>query len=208
MPDFRFEDAHPAPVAGIDEAGRGPWAGPVVAAAVILDRARLPAHLQAGIDDSKKLTRRQRDAVAALLPDCAVIGIGRAEVDEIDRLNILQATLLAMRRAVAALAVPPATALVDGNRTPVLPCPARAVIGGDAACLSIAAASIAAKVNRDRIMAELAAVYPGYGWEDNAGYGTRAHRAALDRLGPSPQHRRSFRPIANMLIKTAATPQD
>lgn len=208
MLDFRFEDAHPAPVAGIDEAGRGPWAGPVVAAAVILDRARLPAHLQTGIDDSKKLTRRQRDAVFALLPDCAVIGIGRAEVDEIDRLNILQATLLAMRRAVAALAVPPAMALVDGNRTPVLPCPARAVVGGDAACLSIAAASIVAKVNRDRIMAALAAVYPGYGWEDNAGYGTRAHRAALDRLGPSPQHRRSFRPIANMLIKTAATPQD
>ena len=208
MLDFRFEDAHPAPVAGIDEAGRGPWAGPVVAAAVILDRARLPAHLQTGIDDSKKLTRRQRDAVFALLPDCAVIGIGRAEVDEIDRLNILQATLLAMRRAVAALAVPPAMALVDGNRTPVLPCPARAVVGGDAACLSIAAASIVAKVNRDRIMAALAAVHPGYGWEDNAGYGTRAHRAALDRLGPSPQHRRSFRPIANMLIKTAATPQD
>lgn len=199
MPDFSFENTVRAPVAGIDEAGRGPWAGPVVAAAVIFDAARLPARLRARIDDSKRLARKEREAVFAALPDYACIGLGRAEVAEIDRLNILNATLAAMARAVAALPVAPASVLVDGNRLPSLPCPARAIIGGDGLSLSIAAASIVAKVARDRIMAELAVLHPGYGWQANAGYGTRAHREALARLGPCPQHRTSFRPIANML---------
>ena len=199
MPDFSFEDTARAPVAGIDEAGRGPWAGPVVAAAVIFDAARLPARLRARIDDSKRLARKEREAVFAALPDYACIGLGRAEVAEIDRLNILNATLAAMARAVAALPVAPASVLVDGNRLPPLPCSARAIIGGDGLSLSIAAASIVAKVTRDRIMAELAVLHPGYGWQANAGYGTRAHREALARLGPCPQHRTSFRPIANML---------
>lgn len=208
MPDFRFEDAEVGPVAGIDEAGRGPWAGPVVAAAVILDRARLPAGLRARINDSKKLSRRERDAVFAALPAVAAIGIGRAEVDEIDRLNILEATLLAMARAAARLPFPPARVLVDGNRAPALAWPVRCVVGGDGACLSIAAASIAAKVTRDRIMADLARRHPGYGWEDNAGYGTKQHRAALARLGPSPQHRRSFRPVSMALAEATPPPAD
>jgi len=203
MPDFSFEDrargeGH-ALVAGIDEAGRGPWAGPVVAAAVILDRERLSSELRAGLDDSKKLAPGRRRELFAALSDYARIGIGRAEVDEIDRLNILRATLLAMGRALAALPVRPDFALVDGNRLPDLPCPARPVVGGDGLSLSIAAASIVAKVRRDAEMAALARAHPGYGWERNAGYGTAEHRAALARLWPSPAHRRSFRPIALLL---------
>ncbi|MEK7245941.1 MAG: ribonuclease HII [Pseudomonadota bacterium] len=206
MPDFSFEDAARAEghavVAGIDEAGRGPWAGPVVAAAVVLDRARLPAELRDGLDDSKKLSPRRRRELFAALADHAHIGIGRAEVDEIDRLNILQATLLAMGRALAALPVRPDLALVDGPHAPELPCPVRCVVGGDACSLSIAAASIVAKVSRDREMAGLARAHPDYGWERNAGYGTAEHRAALVRLGPTPLHRRSFRPVAALLGKT------
>ena len=208
MPDFTLEKEVGGIVAGIDEAGRGPLAGPVVAAAVIIDRARLAPRLLAQIDDSKRLSRARREVVFEALADVAHIGIGQADVDEIDRINILQASLLAMRRAVDQLGVKPETALIDGNRAPELSCRSRCVVGGDRLSVSIAAASIVAKVTRDRLITELARLYPGYGWEDNAGYGTRAHRAALDRLGPSPQHRRSFRPIANMLIKTAATPQD
>jgi ribonuclease HII len=206
MPDFRFEDAGDGPVAGIDEAGRGPWAGPVVAAAVILDRDRLPAALRGRIDDSKRLSRLEREAVFAALPACAAIGIGRAEVDEIDRLNILAATLLAMARACMQLPVSPARVLVDGNRTPALPCPTRCVVGGDGLSLSIAAASIVAKVTRDRIMAALALRHPGFGWENNAGYGTRQHRDALARLGPTPHHRRTFRPVARALAEAEAWP--
>lgn len=205
MPDFQFEDAGGDPVAGVDEAGRGPWAGPVVAAAVILDRDRLPALLRGHIDDSKKLSRRAREAVFAALPAYAAIGIGRAEVDEIDRLNILEAALLAMARACARLPVSPACVLVDGNRAPALPCPTRCVVGGDGLSLSIAAASIVAKVTRDRIMDDLALRHPGYGWETNAGYGTRQHRDALARLGPTPHHRRSFRPVARALAEAEAS---
>jgi ribonuclease HII len=199
MPDFGFEDAAAAPVAGIDEAGRGPWAGPVVAAAVILDRQTMPEILRVGLDDSKKLSRPTREALFAALPAHAVIGVGRAEVEEIDRLNILQATLLAMSRALDALAVRPASALVDGNRAPPLSCPLKCVVGGDGRSLSIAAASIVAKVTRDRLMAELDAVHPGYGWTRNAGYGTAQHRAALAELGVTNHHRRSFAPIARLL---------
>jgi ribonuclease HII len=199
MPDFVFEDAAAVPVAGIDEAGRGPWAGPVVAVAVILDRQTMPEMLRVGLDDSKKLSRARREALFAALPGHAVIGVGRAEVEEIDRLNILQATLLAMSRAVDALAVRPASALVDGNRPPALQCPLKCVVGGDGRSLSIAAASIVAKVTRDRLMAELDAVHPGYGWARNVGYGTAQHRAALAELGVTNHHRRSFAPIARLL---------
>lgn len=203
MPDLRLEQEAWAGgarvVVGIDEAGRGPWAGPVVAAAVVLDLATLPADLLTGLDDSKKLTAPRRAALFARLAGCARIGVGRAEVAEIDRLNILAATLLAMQRAVAALPLTPCLALVDGNRAPDLPCPVTCVIGGDGQSLSIAAASIVAKVTRDRVMGELAALYPGYGWETNVGYGTREHRCALLRLGVTPHHRRSFAPINKML---------
>lgn len=194
------------PVAGVDEVGRGPWAGPVMAAAVILDHARLSPSLAAAIDDSKKLDAKTRREVAAALRGSAAIGVGIASVAEIDRLNILQAALLAMTRAVAALPVPPALVLVDGNRAPALPCPARALIGGDTRELAIAAASIIAKVTRDALMIELNGAFPGYAWDRNMGYGTAAHRLALHRLGVTPHHRRSFRPIRELLQMTGAAP--
>ena len=196
MPTLELETALQCRVAGIDEAGRGPWAGPVVAAAAILDPDRLPTALATRLDDSKKLKRHIREDLFAALEACADTGVGVADIAEIDRLNILQATMLAMQRAVAALSRPPEYALVDGNRAPDLPVPAQTVVKGDSRCLSIAAASIVAKVTRDRIMDTLAKAHPGYGWERNAGYGTAEHRAALDRLGITPHHRRSFAPIA------------
>ena len=156
----------------------------------------MPAALAARIDDSKKLPRATREALYDPIRDHVEIGIGIADIAEIDRLNILQATLLAMRRAVTALPSAPAYALVDGNIPPILPCPVRTVVTGDSLCLSIAAASIVAKVTRDRMMAALAAEHPGYGWERNAGYGTEEHRNALQRLGITPHHRRSFAPVA------------
>ncbi|MEI6485930.1 MAG: ribonuclease HII [Sphingomonadales bacterium] len=182
-------------IAGVDEAGRGPWAGPVVAAAVIL-QGRVPT----GLDDSKKLSAKRREYLFEALQasDC-VIGIGLASVAEIDAHNILQATYMAMTRAVAALAVPPGHVLVDGNRLPDWRWPATAIVGGDGREPAIAAASIIAKVTRDRIMADLDARHPGYGWAANQGYGTAAHAAALAALGPSPHHRRSFAPIRALL---------
>lgn len=203
MPDFSLERAcDRQPVAGIDEAGRGPWAGPVVAAAVILDDRTLPSELASHIDDSKLLTAAARAELFALLPMYALIGVGQSSVAEIDRLNILRATFLAMTRAVERLPVKPAMALVDGNRAPSLPCPVRTIIGGDGLSLSIAAASIIAKVTRDRFMTELARVHPGYGWERNAGYGTAGHKQGLVRLGITPHHRRSFRPISELIHLT------
>ncbi len=199
MPDLGLERDAGGRVAGIDEAGRGPWAGPVVAAAVVIDSARMAPVLAAAIDDSKKLTRARRDSLAVALAGCADIGIGAASVDEITRHNILQATFLAMQRALAALAEAPDWALVDGNRLPDLPCPARAIIRGDGLSLSIAAASIIAKVTRDRCMARLARRYPGFGWERNAGYGTAEHRGAMAGLGVTPHHRKSYAPIHKML---------
>ncbi len=195
-PDFRFETEAPAgPVCGVDEVGRGPWAGPVVTAAVILDPATAPE----GLNDSKKLSAKKREALFDQLQD-APHGVGIATVEEIDRLNILHATYLAMQRAIAALPVQPGFALIDGNRIPQdLPCPAWAIVKGDARSASIAAASIIAKVARDRMMAELAEEFPGYGWETNAGYGVPAHREGLIRLGVTPHHRRSFKPIHKML---------
>ncbi|MHA1598541.1 MAG: ribonuclease HII, partial [Alphaproteobacteria bacterium] len=174
MPDFSLEisarDEGFATICGVDEAGRGPWAGPVVAGAAILDMETLPDALAEGLDDSKKLTARRREVLFAMLADHAVTGVGIASVDEIDTVNILQATMLAMGRAVADLGVAPNMALVDGNREPALDCPARAIIKGDGRSLSIAAASIVAKVTRDTMMTELARIYPQYGWHSNAGY--------------------------------------
>lgn len=200
-----------ARVCGVDEAGRGPWAGPVVAGAAVLDIAHLPAALRDGLDDSKKLSARRREDLFAAMQDAAAQGIvqfavAEASVEEIDRLNILAATLLAMRRAVGALAPVPAHALIDGNRLPGgLPCPATAIVGGDGRSLSIAAASIAAKVSRDRLMAKLDHELPGYGFAHNAGYGTAEHQAALDHLGVSAAHRRSFAPIRRRLATTISS---
>jgi ribonuclease HII len=207
MPDFSLETRLGAGrgriVVGIDEAGRGPWAGPVVAAAAWLDRAALDPSLLAGLDDSKRLTPAARarlfEGLAAAAPGAARVGLGEASVAEIDRLNILQASLLAMARAVADLGIKPDAALVDGNRAPDLSCAVETVVKGDARSLSVAAASIAAKVTRDRRMADLAKRHPGYGWERNQGYGTAEHRAALSRLGVTPVHRRSFRPVRETL---------
>ncbi len=202
LPDLAEETAAIAaghsPVAGIDEAGRGPLAGPVVAAAVVLGAGGIPP----GMDDSKRLAPGARQRIAEALRRSAGIGvgIGVTSVEEIDALNILRAAHLAMCRAVAALPVAPALALVDGNLLPPdLPCRGRALVGGDGRCLSIAAASIIAKVTRDRIMVDLAQQHPGYGWERNMGYPTAEHRMALRRLGPTPHHRRSFAPVYNML---------
>ena len=192
LPTLLRERDAPPPVCGIDEVGRGPWAGPVVAAAVILDPERIPD----GLNDSKQVPRRRREELSAALHATAAVGIGVASVEEIEELNILGASLLAMVRAVSALPVLPRFALVDGNRLPAdLPCPGEAVVGGDALCLSIAAASVVAKVARDAMMAELAAAHPGYGWETNMGYGTPEHAAALDRIGLTVHHRRRWRSV-------------
>ncbi len=196
MPDYALESAAGGRVAGIDEAGRGPLAGPVLAAAVVLPR-RVPPALAALLNDSKLLSAARREAAfAALIAARAAgqveIGVGAASVADIARVNILQAALLAMCRAVARLPNLPDLALVDGNCPPALPCPVRCVIGGDRLSLSIAAASIVAKVLRDRAMTRLAVRYPGYDWHRNAGYGTAGHRAGLLALGPTPHHRASF----------------
>ncbi len=180
------------PLAGVDEVGRGPLAGPVVAAAVILDPQAVPD----GLDDSKNLTPARREELFALIAQLALaIGVASATAVEIDAINIRQATLLAMRRAVAALAVAPSAVLVDGNDPPALACACESVIGGDAQIASIAAASIVAKVTRDAMMARLCARYPAYGFSLHAGYGTPHHRAALQAHGPCPEHRYSFAPV-------------
>lgn len=194
-PTFDIEQQFGGVVAGIDEAGRGPWAGPVVAAAVILNPHCTPS----GLRDSKTLSETRRKELAAALWKAARVGVGVASVEEIDRLNILQATLLAMSRAAANLPVAPDACIVDGVMKPRLPCPAYTVVKGDAKSLSIAAASIVAKETRDRMMRELACEFPHYAWERNKGYGVEAHRDALSRFGVTPHHRRSFAPIHNML---------
>ena len=190
-PCFKLELPYPMPLAGVDEAGCAPLAGPVVAAAVVLDREKFPR----GIDDSKKLDLDTREAIYGRLQKVARIGVGMASVEEIDQINIYWARMLAMSRAVEALGFEPAWVLVDGNATPRWQRPSKAIVAGDAKCRSIAAASIVAKVTRDRIMAEYAATYPGYGWERNRGYPTPEHIRALDTLGLTPLHRRSFAPI-------------
>lgn len=201
MPDFSIEDDIGGVIVGIDEAGRGPWAGPVVAGAVIIDRDLISDELILGLDDSKKLKPKMRESLFALLHQCADIGVGIANVAEIDEKNILQATMLAMGRAVENLNTLPTVALVDGNRQPKLNCQAKCVVRGDGISLSIAAASIVAKVTRDRIMAGLAQKNPGYGWETNQGYGTKAHTAGLQKLGITKHHRKSFAPIRAIIEK-------
>ena len=198
-PDLSLEDSAGGRVAGVDEAGRGPWAGPVLAAAVVFGTGGPPEPLRAMITDSKLLKAEQRAALQPAILACSDAAVGVASVAEIDGMNILQATLLAMRRAVVRLRRVPDLALVDGNRAPPLPCAAQTVVGGDRSSLSIAAASIVAKVARDRLMARLALDHPGYGWERNAGYGTAEHRAGLARLGVTAHHRRSFRPIGERM---------
>jgi ribonuclease HII len=206
MPTFRYElkllKENPAwVIAGVDEAGRGPWAGPVVAGAAILDHARIPRRLKRELDDSKKLPPDVREDLFVAIQGCdaIVFGVGEASVDEIDAINILQATYLAMKRAVAALNRTIDIALVDGNRPPPLECKVHTIIQGDGLSLSIAAASIAAKVTRDRYMTRLALDHPGYGWDTNMGYGTPEHQDGLSRLGVTQHHRRSFSPIRVLL---------
>ena len=199
--DAEIAAGYPArSIAGIDEVGRGPLAGPVVAAAVVLPADGLPADLAAQIDDSKRLTAARRSRVADRLTGHCLWALGRAEAGEIDAFGLSAALALAMRRALAGLPRAPDLALIDGRWVPPdLGCEARAIVKGDRSSLSIAAASILAKVARDREMARLDGLMPGYGWARNAGYPTAEHRAALARLGPSPQHRRSFRPVADVV---------
>lgn len=195
LPTFEIETSIGGIVAGVDEAGRGPLAGPVIAAAAILNPQCVPA----GIRDSKALSEERRNDIADALMKVATVGVGVASVEEIDRLNILQASLLAMTRAVEALPVSPAACIIDGNIKPKLACPAYTVVKGDAKSLSIAAASIVAKATRDRMMRRLAREFPQYAWDSNKGYGVAAHFKALVAYGVTPHHRRSFAPIHNML---------
>lgn len=201
VPDLSREISLGGRVAGIDEAGRGPWAGPVVAAAVVLNQSKMPDELRFGIKDSKVISSAKRERLFSLLRLHTEIGVGRAEVTEIDETNILNATFMAMRRALQALSISVDIALVDGNQAPNLPCKVETLVKGDALSLSIAAASIVAKVHRDREMAMLAKTFPGYGWEKNAGYGTKEHREALARIGVTPHHRKTFSPVAKIISK-------
>ena len=192
LPDFTLEDRCAGTVCGVDEVGRGPWAGPLVAAAVILDRAAVPV----GIRDSKTLTKKRLAVIAAAIHESAIVAFGMTEVSELDEVGLTVANDLAMARAVAALPRRPDIALTDGRRPPAqMPCRVLPVTKGDQTSVSIAAASIVAKVHRDALMTSLAAEHPGYGWETNAGYGTAAHAKALKKLGITCEHRRLFRPV-------------
>ena len=201
-PDFSFEQDAMAQgalrVAGVDEVGRGPLAGPVTAAAVVLD----PANIPEGLNDSKKLTAKRRAVLCEAILASAEVSVAHASVEEIDEINILRASHLAMERALAGLSSLPDLALVDGNLLPRnLPCAGQAIIKGDGRSLSISAASIVAKIRRDYVMWDLAQQYPGYGWETNAGYGSKSHMEALQNLGVTPHHRRSFKPVHNILYQ-------
>ena len=211
MPSFRYELRWEGRVAGIDEAGRGPLAGPVVAAVAVIDRTAAKRKLLKLIDDSKKLALENREeAYAAMVASGLVqFAVAEASVEEIDSINILQATFLAMRRALEALTHQPDIVLIDGNQIPPrLACRAETIVDGDAHSYSIAAASIFAKVTRDRYMAKLAQAFPGYGWERNRGYGSREHLDALDRLGLTPHHRTSFAPVRARRAGISRAPQD
>ena len=211
MPSFRYElrvhEQHAGAagslcIAGIDEVGRGPLAGPVVAAVAVIDRTMAKRKLLRLINDSKKLVREARETAYEAMVASGIVqfAVAEASVEEIDRINILQATFLAMRRALQALAEQPEVVLIDGNQVPPrLGCRAETIVGGDARSYSIAAASIFAKVTRDRYMCRLAESFPGYGWETNVGYRSRAHLRALNDLGPTTHHRRSFAPVAKLL---------
>ena len=199
LPDMRLEDECPAPVCGVDEAGRGPWAGPVYAAAVVLD----PARPIAGLDDSKRLPHPRRTVLEIEIKTRALAwGLGFASVEEVINLNILQATGLAMRRALAALDPAPALALVDGNYAFDLPCPVRTIVKGDTISASIAAASILAKTARDRLMVEMDVRHPGYGFAAHKGYGTAVHARALSALGPCAIHRLGWGPMRDFAATT------
>ena len=207
MPDFSLEESlglsTSAVIVGVDEVGRGPLAGPVTAAAVFFDRQKITSDLLTKIDDSKKIAQKKRATISKQIESIAIIGIGWASSGEIDQLNILEATMLAMQRAISSLQkqiiLDPDYILIDGNKVPRLDFPSKAIVRGDEKSLSIAAASIVAKSTRDAFMTSLSKLYPGYGWEKNAGYGTREHLAAIEREGITVHHRRSFKPIANYL---------
>jgi len=187
-----------ARIAGVDEVGRGPLAGPVTACAVVLDMSRIPE----GLNDSKKLSAQRRESLAEAILACAEVSVASASVEEIDELNILRASHLAMERAVAGLLTPPDHCLIDGNLIPKgLTVSAEAIVKGDSKSVSISAASIVAKIRRDYVMSALAQQYPGYGWETNAGYPSKSHRLALQNLGVTPHHRRSFKPVHNILYQ-------
>ena len=206
MPDFFYEQQCGGTlVFGLDEAGRGPWCGPVVAACVCWPQGDIPPALAASINDSKKLSAKKRELIfPQIMASNALVGIGQASAAEIDDINILQASFLAMKRALDSVrrrGIVPDFVLIDGNRLPDWDIPKRAIIGGDGKSLSIAAASIVAKVTRDRLMCDLAKQYPQYGWDKNAGYGTPVHIEAMKRFGVTPHHRRSYAPVAAMLAE-------
>ena len=207
MPDFSLEESlglsTSAVIIGVDEVGRGPLAGPVTAAAVFVDRQKITLDLSTKIDDSKKIPQKKRATISKQIEGIAIIGIGWASSGEIDQLNILEATMIAMQRAVLSLRKQiifnPDYILIDGNKVPSFDFPSKAIVRGDEKSLSIAAASIVAKSKRDAFMTSLSKLYPCYGWEKNAGYGTREHLVAIERNGITAHHRRSFKPIANYL---------
>jgi len=194
-PSYKFDQDYETPIIGVDEVGRGPLAGPVISAAIILNKEKIPE----GINDSKKLSKKKREVINEELISQHSFAIGIASVEEIDKINILQASLLAMKRAVLNLNIKPQTILVDGNKLPDLEYNMYPIIKGDSKSISIAAASIIAKVYRDKLMQDLSLQYPGYYWEKNSGYGTKQHLLALNSLGVTPIHRKSFAPIYNML---------
>ena len=207
MLDFSVEESlglsTSAVIVGVDEVGRGPLAGPVTAAAVFVDRQKITLDLSTKIDDSKKIPKKKRAIISKQIEGMAMIGMGWASSGEIDQLNILEATMIAMKRAVLSLRkqiiLDPDYILIDGNKVPSFDFPSKAIVRGDEKSLSIAAASIVAKSKRDAFMTSLSKLYPCYGWEKNAGYGTREHLAAIERKGITAYHRRSFKPIANYL---------
>ena len=194
-PSYKFDQDYETPIIGVDEVGRGPLAGPVISAAIILNKEKIPE----GINDSKKLSKKKREVINEELISQHKFAIGIASVEEIDKINILQASLLAMKRAVLNLNIKSQTILVDGNKLPDLEYNMYPIIKGDSKSISIAAASIVAKVYRYKLMQDLSIQYPGYYWEKNSGYGTKQHLLALDNLGVTPIHRKSFAPIYNML---------
>ena len=194
-PSYKFDQDYETPIIGVDEVGRGPLAGPVISAAIILNKEKIPE----GINDSKKLSKKKREVINEELISQHSFAIGIASVEEIDKINILQASLLAMKRAVLNLNIKPQTILVDGNKLPDLEYNMYPIIKGDSKSISIAAASIIAKVYRDKLMQDLSLQYPGYYWEKNSGYGTKQHLLALNNLGVTPIHRKSFAPIYKML---------
>ena len=205
MPDFEFEDMCQGLVAGVDEAGRGPWVGPVVAGAVIFLNRNVNPYLLNHLNDSKKLSAKRREELFDLIKEESnkgnlCFGIGEASAEEIDQINILQASFLAMKRAIENMCLKPDVALIDGNRTPQdFICPTQCIIKGDARSFSISAASIIAKVHRDKLMQQMALIYPGYGFEKNAGYGTKEHIEGLIKYGITPEHRKTYKPIRELI---------